>query len=209
MVYYLLIALMGLISGSLVNVYSDMSSVQRPVLCWYLGCFYKKTPYLAAQGILAGLYILLYKKYGISISFAGYAVMMALLLAAAIIDIKHRVIPNRLAAVGAAAGTVIAVINFDLPIVFDAFLGLFAAGGLLGIIHILSKGGIGMGDVKLFACAGIFLGLQQVLYSLVLAIIAGGAAGVILLITRVSGRKGTMPFAPFILVGCALTVLWL
>lgn len=130
-----------------------------------------------------------------------YIILIILLSVASIMDIKTKNIQNRLVLYGLVTGLIIAALNFSMPTVFDAFMGLIAGGGILLAIACFSKDGIGMGDVKLMACTGLYLGLGRTLGCLALSIIFCGIFGAVLLFLRGYNRKTTIPFAPFILIG--------
>lgn len=78
--------------------------------------------------------------------------------------------------------------------------GAFICGGLLEGIRILSRGGIGMGDVKLMTACGFFLGLTTGGISLVFAYILAGMFCLPLLIFKKASLKTRLPMAPFFTV---------
>jgi len=130
-----------------------------------------------------------------------YAILILLLIIASFKDIKTRTIPNRFVLYGLVAGMILVISGSTMPTVFDSFMGFLAGGGILLAISYVSKGGIGMGDVKLMACTGLYLGLGRVLGCMVIAIIFSGAFAAVMLITSGYDRKTAIPFAPFILTG--------
>jgi len=64
-----------------------------------------------------------------------------------------------------------------------------------------------MGDVKIFIPIGLFLGWKLAIATLLIAIVVGGIAGVILMITRKAERTSAMPFGPFIVAGTLVAML--
>lgn len=83
-----------------------------------------------------------------------------------------------------------------------AAAGCAAGGGALLLLFAVTRGrGLGLGDVKLAACAGTALGAAGVLTALQIAFISGGAAATVLLLARRAGPRTAMPFAPFIAAG--------
>lgn len=139
--------------------------------------------------------------------FLKFTVVILLLVAASIEDIKTKTIPNRLVLYGFAAGIILAFPYFTLPGVFDAFMGFMAGGSILLAVSCISRGGIGMGDVKLMACTGLYLGLGKTLGSLVISIFVCGIFGAALLFIKRLDRKTTVPFAPFILIGVVTVII--
>jgi leader peptidase (prepilin peptidase)/N-methyltransferase len=83
-----------------------------------------------------------------------------------------------------------------------------AGGGLLLLIAVLSRGGMGGGDVKFSFVLGIWLGWPDILLALFLSFVIGGVAGAWLLVTGSRGRKEMIPFGPFICVGALLALLY-
>ena len=78
--------------------------------------------------------------------------------------------------------------------------GAFFCGGLLELIRLISKGGIGMGDVKLMTACGFFLGITTGAVSLVFAYILAGMFCLPLLIFKKASLKTRLPMAPFFTV---------
>jgi leader peptidase (prepilin peptidase)/N-methyltransferase len=76
------------------------------------------------------------------------------------------------------------------------------------LIAILSRGGMGLGDVKMAALMGIMLGFPSVLVAIFVAVIAGGITAILLLVTRKKGRKQAIPFGPFLALGTMLALIW-
>ncbi len=138
-----------------------------------------------------------------------------LLLALAVIDLEQGLLLNAiiypaivLALVLSAALT---ISGYNLEIV--PTLGRAAIGGGFGLvtfllIAILSRGGMGWGDVKMAALLGVMLGFPMVMVGIFLGIISGGLVAVILMLARLKGRKQTVPFGPFLALGAFAALLW-
>lgn len=69
-------------------------------------------------------------------------------------------------------------------------------------------GGLGGGDVKLMAVAGLYLGWQNVLVSFFIASIIGGLYAIYLILFKKQGRKAEMPFGPFLCLGILIASLY-
>ena len=118
--------------------------------------------------------------------------LCALLAIVTVTDLDRRVIPNRVLAVGAASAIVIAAL---------------VGGGVLVPLALAYPDGLGMGDVKLVAVIGLFLGPATAVAVLV-AFAAGGLAGAMLIARDGAiARKRSLPFAPFLAAG-GLVALW-
>ncbi len=127
-------------------------------------------------------------------------VLVATLAAVTSTDLELRVIPNKILAPAAIAAVAILVIGApgSLPEHVAAALG---AGGVLFLAALAYPGGMGMGDVKLAAVLGLFLG-AAVVPALLLALLAGSAVGLVLIGRYgASARKRAIPFGPFLALG--------
>jgi leader peptidase (prepilin peptidase)/N-methyltransferase len=79
---------------------------------------------------------------------------------------------------------------------------------LLLVIALISKGGMGMGDVKLYALLGFVLGFKLVLLSFFLSTLFGAVIGGFALIFKIVKRKQPIPFGPFIAAGTLMAYYW-
>jgi leader peptidase (prepilin peptidase)/N-methyltransferase len=124
-----------------------------------------------------------------------------LLVPVAVIDIDHRIIPNKLM----IAGTVVALAILgvtrpdDIP---EHLVAAAAAGGFLLIAAIAYPAGMGMGDVKLAFVMGLFLG-RDVGVAMLVALLAGSLVGIAVMAQKGTkeGRKTALPFGPFLAFG--------
>lgn len=138
--------------------------------------------------------------------------LTGVLIAAACIDAEHSIIPNGIVMFGAVAGALGSVLTGH-PAPKDALLGALCGGGPLFLIDVLTrltlgKEGMGGGDVKLMAMAGLFLGVKAVLMALMLGVMLGGLTGAVLLITKRVQRGGYFPFGPFLAAGVFISQLF-
>jgi leader peptidase (prepilin peptidase) / N-methyltransferase len=123
------------------------------------------------------------------------------LVPAALIDLEHRIIPNRLTAAGAllalVAGTVLDPAGEPQRLIAGA-----AAGGLLLVAALAYPGGMGMGDVKLTGVMGLLLG-RAVAAAMLIAMFSGVLVGMLVIARKGTreGRKTAIPFGPFLAVG--------
>ncbi|MGE5593215.1 MAG: prepilin peptidase [Betaproteobacteria bacterium] len=136
----------------------------------------------------------------------NYLVLASLVVVAAGIDLRHAVIPDRLTlpwmVVGVAAGAF-----WGLHEVAMRAVGIIVCGGLVFLIALLSRGGMGGGDVKLMALVGSFLGPWGGLASFMMACFIGAAVGVGLIAAGLKKRKDEIPFGPFIALGTIIVCI--
>lgn len=138
---------------------------------------------------------------------AFYGWLTGILIAATFIDVAHRIIPNRLLAAGLIGGAALFPWARPHPL-GDALLGIGAAGGVMLLIGLLSRGGMGGGDIKLAAVFGFFLGAAPAALALLLGFTAGGLAALAMLLLGLKGRKDAIPFGPYLAGGAMAALLW-
>ena len=86
--------------------------------------------------------------------------------------------------------------------------GFLFGGGVLLLAAVLSRGGMGGGDIKLLAAAGFILGPAPTAVALFISVLIGSIVGVTLIVKKLRQRKEFIPFGPFLAVGIAVSVLW-
>ena len=163
---------------------------------------------LLAAGLLAGLYI----HTGLSWLFGFYGVLFLLLIAVSLIDLDHQIIPDSLVIAGAIAGLTMNIAGAGIGIV-EGLLGALTGGGILllialGALYLSKKEGMGGGDVKLMAMAGLFFGWKMTLVSLFLSVCIAAVVGIALLVSGKKKRQDAIPLGPFLSLGIVLTVFW-
>jgi leader peptidase (prepilin peptidase) / N-methyltransferase len=132
--------------------------------------------------------------------------LILLLVPAALIDLEHRIIPNRITAAGAVLALAIGL-ALDPGGEPGRLIAAAAAGGFLLLAALAYPGGMGMGDVKLAGMMGLFLG-AAVAPALLIALVAGVALGAVVIARKgaQAGRKTAIPFGPFLALGGLLAV---
>ena len=135
-----------------------------------------------------------------SASLLAFALVL-LLMPIVLIDLDHRIIPNRLTLIGAGVATLIVVVTRLDDLTEHVMAGL-AAGGFLLAAALARPGGMGMGDVKLAGVLGLFLGVA-VAPALLVALLTGTVVGAVIIAHKGSaeGRKTAIPFGPFLALG--------
>ncbi len=127
-------------------------------------------------------------------------VFVATLAAITLTDLERRVIPNRILLASAVAGVGIAALA-DPGSLPERLIGALAAGGVLLLVALVYPQGMGMGDVKLAALMGLYLG-REVAPAMLTGFLAGALLGVGLMVREGAGaRKRGIPFGPFLALG--------
>jgi leader peptidase (prepilin peptidase)/N-methyltransferase len=139
---------------------------------------------------------------GMSLSIA----LIVIVVPAALIDLEHRIIPNRITALGAVLALAIGL-ALDPAGEPERLIAGAAAGGVLLLAALAYPGGMGMGDVKLAAVMGLFLG-RSVAPAILIALVAGVVVGAIIVARRGGGegRRTAIPFGPFLALGALVAV---
>ncbi|MGH2965392.1 MAG: prepilin peptidase [Solirubrobacterales bacterium] len=133
-------------------------------------------------------------------------VLCALLVMVTLTDLERRVIPNRLLLAGAAIAVPIVAVS-DPSSFAERGIAAVAAGGVLFLIAFAYPRGMGMGDVKLVAVMGLYLG-RAVAPAMLVGFAAGAVVGIALMARHgVDARKRAIPFGPFLAVG-GIVGLW-
>jgi leader peptidase (prepilin peptidase) / N-methyltransferase len=133
-------------------------------------------------------------------------VFVTMLVAISVTDLERRIIPNKILLAGAIAGAALAAAT-DPGSLLERAIAAAAAGGLLFAVALAYPRGMGMGDVKLAAVMGLYLG-RSVAPALLIAFAAGSIVGLALIARRgAAARKQAVPFGPFLALGGVVGLL--
>lgn len=122
-------------------------------------------------------------------------------------DLERRIIPNRVLLVATVLGVVIAAIG-DPSSLPERAIAAAGAGGLLFAAALAYPRGMGLGDVKLAAVMGLFLG-RGVVTAMFVALLAGSVVGIAMIVQGgAEARKRAIPFGPFLALGGLIGLLW-
>ena len=131
---------------------------------------------------------------------------VAMLAAITLTDLERRIIPNKILLAGAVAGLAV-VAATDPGSLPERAIAALAAGGVLLAIGLAYPRGMGMGDVKLAAVMGLYLG-KSVAPALFVGMLAGALVGIGVMVARGGGtRKLAVPFGPFLALGGVVAFL--
>ncbi|HJH11649.1 MAG TPA: prepilin peptidase [Metalysinibacillus jejuensis] len=161
-------------------------------------CQAKVSPIYPSMELLTGiLFALAYVHFGLTAEFFVALLFISMLVCITVSDIAYMLIPNK-------------ILLFFLPLLivgrifspltpwWDSLLGAVVGFGMLYIVALLSRGGMGGGDIKLFFVIGIVLGTVKTLLTLAFASAIGLVIGIIVLRMTKKGRKTPVPFGPSI-----------
>lgn len=131
-------------------------------------------------------------------------ILVCILIALFGIDLEHQILPNSITLPGIAIGFLFSLAG--PPGWRDALIGIVLGGGILyaiawGYYLWRREEGMGMGDVKMLAMLGAFLGWKAVLVTLVLASFSGAIIGVALMSAQKGDMKVALPFGTFLALG--------
>lgn len=133
-------------------------------------------------------------------------VLVTLMVAVVPIDLEHRLILNRLTYPAAVLAPIIGLL-LDPGFVPEQLIAGAAAGGFFLVAALVYPAGMGLGDVKLAAVMGLYLG-RAVAPALFVALVAGVVVGLVVIARqgRERGRKTQVPFGPFLAIGSVLAI---
>ena len=172
------------------------------------GCGSKISPvYPFMEFVTGGLFALSFYMLGFSVELIVALLFVSLLVIITVSDIAYMIIPNKVL-------LPFAVVLFGLRLVipleiwWDSILGAVVGFLILYLIAVVSKGGMGGGDIKLFFVIGLVLGTTNTLVTLFLAALIGSIAGMIILKRSGQGRKTPVAFGPSIALAAVIAYFW-
>lgn len=96
--------------------------------------------------------------------------------------------------------------DYGLAIFFSSVLGFLIGAAVFGICYIVSRGGLGAGDVKLIAVIGFYLGGSVIISIMILSVFCTAIYSTVNLIRKKTSLKAEIPFAPFVMIGTVLAM---
>ena len=189
--------------------------------------------YPAVELLTGLLFLVCYLAFGLSLEALKWGVFAALLVVLTVTDFRERILPDKVNFTGLAMGLLLSffiqpfdgtaawlsghLFAFPPPAaalsVADALLGAAGASGLLwlvaeGYFRARGREGMGLGDVKMMAMAGAFLGLQRALLTILLGSLIGSVIGLAVVSLWRKGRDFELPFGTFLGAGAMLVVFF-
>jgi leader peptidase (prepilin peptidase)/N-methyltransferase len=168
--------------------------------------------YPLVELITALLALLLFLKFGLTLSFLIYFIFTAVLIVITFIDLDHQIIPDILTLPGIPIFFLAAIFLVKIPWM-EALIGLLIGGGVLLAIafvyELLTKReGMGGGDIKLLAMIGGFLGWKSLIFILLFSSLAGAIVGITAMIIKKQDMKYAVPFGPFLSAAAVAYLFW-
>jgi len=163
----------------------------------------------------AVLFVFVVWRFGFAWHTVIYGILCSALVVITFIDLDFQIIPDAITLPGILIGIVAGSLLMPDPFIRTSLLGfkasvigLLAGGGLFYAIAVLSRGGMGGGDIKMMAMVGALMGWKSVLLTIFLGSLTGAVFGIFLMISKGKGRKTKIPFGPFLALGTVITLFY-
>jgi leader peptidase (prepilin peptidase)/N-methyltransferase len=160
------------------------------------------------------IFALLYWHYRLSPELGVMIFYACLFIIISVIDLEHGLILNKVLYPSMVIALLLSLYPLPwLPESIGIRVASAALGGAIGfailfLIALVSRGGMGWGDVKLAALIGLATGFPLVFLSIIMGAIIGGIVAVALVIAKKRTRRETIPFGPFLALAAMITLLW-
>lgn len=160
------------------------------------------------------IFAFLYWHYGLSVELGVMAFYACLFIIIFVIDLEQGLILNKVVYPSMVVALLLALLprpwltQWVVTGVANAALGGGIGFAIFLLIAIVSRGGMGWGDVKLAALIGLATGFPLVFFAIIMGAILGGIVAVALMIAKKRKRQETIPFGPFLALAAMVTLLW-
>jgi len=157
-------------------------------------------------------YALISWQFGIGWTAAVYALLFSSLLVITFIDFFHQIIPNVITLPGIALGLLGSITVLPVGLL-DSVLGILLGYGILwGIaeayLYFRGKEGMGLGDAKLLAMIGAFLGWKPMLLTIMVGAMVGSVVGLTLFALKITRWDQYLPFGVFLALGAVVSIFF-
>ena len=171
--------------------------------------------YPLVEALNAFLYCAVLWRYGIGWPSLIYGVLVSSLIVITFIDLDFQIIPDRITLTGIPIGLVAGALLLPDPFLRadllgfkSSFAGFLVGGGFFYLVAVLSRGGMGGGDIKLMAMVGGLMGWKTVLLTTFIGSLTGSVIGIFLMVFKGKGRKTKVPFGPFLALGALASLFF-
>ena len=168
--------------------------------------------YPLIEGITAFSSLILFMKFGVTLSYLVYFAFMAALIVITVIDLYHQIIPDVISLPGIGGGLLASLMIPEITF-FNSLSGVLTGGGSLFLVAtiyqwLFKREGMGGGDVKLLAMIGAFLGWKAVILTILLSSLIGSITGIIIMVSKGKDFKYAIPFGPFLSLGAVIALFY-
>jgi leader peptidase (prepilin peptidase)/N-methyltransferase len=186
-----------------------------PIVSWLVlraRCRTCKAPisirYPFVEALTSAMFMLAWWLYGPGPLLAARLIFGCMLIVLFAIDLEHHLLPNAITLPGIVVGFGFSF--FAEPGWLASLIGILAGGGSLYLIAVAyywirHEEGLGMGDPKMLAMIGAFLGWKLTLLTLMVASLTGTVVGLGLMVSGRGTMKYALPFGCFLAVGAAIS----
>ena len=169
------------------------------------GCGQKISPVYPLIELVTGvLFAFSFIRLGFSFELIIALLFVSLLVIITVSDIAYMIIPDKVLLPFAIAFLILRWLIPTSPW-WDSLLGAAVGFSILYLIAVVSKGGMGGGDIKLFFVIGLVLGTVNTLLTLFLASLIGSVVGIYVLKKTGKGRKTPVAFGPSIAAAAVIS----
>lgn len=154
------------------------------------------------------LYLLIFLRFGLSLSFVFYSLLTSLLIVISYIDLDSKYIYSSTTILGVVLAAIYIVVGLytkDISI-SNNVLGGAIGYGIIYLIVVITKG-MGQGDAEVAGVCGLFIGIKGILVCLFIAVVLGGLVAAIILIFKLKEKKSEITFSPYISIGSIVYIL--
>lgn len=170
---------------------------------------------LILEVVTASLFSLTAWQFGLTMRTVAYCALMAGLVALTWIDLHTKRLPREISyttfLIGAPLLAIAAVVEGESRRIVTMLFGAVLALAIMGLVYLVSRGGMGDGDVRLAPLLGLYLGWLNpglVAVGIFYGFLSGAVVGIVLMIVGRAGRKTALPFGPFLALGTVVAIFW-
>lgn len=154
---------------------------------------------------------MLWQRYGLSPMQLVYIPLCSVFIVIAFIDLEHYLIPDRLTYPFILLGLLVSLLRGGITPA-NSIAGMLVGGGFIYLLVVVSpylfgKEGMGLGDVKLVALIGTYLGWKMTIIGLFISSVLGSIVGICLILLKKKGRRDYIPFGPYLVMGAVVMLL--
>lgn len=220
-IYYVIVAIIGLFVGEGVNWANKRLPEYKPVFSkeFFTEMKMNFKPNYILMFLTSAIYVTLIYRFGIketliaNLDLIKFLILTPMLLSAFVIDYKLQIIPNRLNLTIFEIGIIFAFLYglSDVAITIKMLIGMLIGGGIFLFITLIGgliygKEAMGFGDVKLMGALGLFFGQYNIIAVTLVSFLIGAILSIILLVSKIKKSDEYIPFGPFIVIASFISM---